>query len=181
MIDKLIFEESKKGNLQSFKKLVHISSPFAFSVAFRMLGNESQASDIVQETMVSVWKNIQKVSSSESYKSWLYRIVINKCLDQLRKRKRNPEFTADDSTWALISNRISVNPSAELENKEIAQTISILTESLSLKQKTVFILSDLEELSNDEIAEITSMSKTNVKANLWYARKKMSEMLENYM
>jgi len=181
MIDKTIIEESIKGNLQSFKKLVLISSPFAFSVAFRMLGNEAQASDVVQESMITIWKNINKVKSADSYKNWLYRIVINKCYDQLRMRKKNPEFTADEKIWALISDKISENPSAEMENREITLIISLLTEKLSPKQKTVFILSDLEEMSNEEISRITSMSRANVKANLHYARKKIGEMIENHM
>jgi RNA polymerase sigma-70 factor, ECF subfamily len=181
MIDKTIIEESIRGNLGSFKKLVDLSTPFAFSVAFRMLGNEAQSADVVQESMVTIWKSIARIKSPESYKSWLYRIVINKCYDQIRKNKRNPEFTADEKTWTLLSNRISENPSSEMENKEIAAIINTLTESLSPKQKAVFILSDLEEMSNEEICEITNMSKTNVKANLWYARKKIGELIENYM
>jgi len=179
MISKTLIEDCIKGNLQSFKELVLISSPIAFSAAFRMLGNESQASDIVQESMITVWKNINKIKSPESYKSWLYRIVINKCYDQLRKRKRNPEFTPDDKAWTLISEKISENPSAELENKDMARIISILTGKLSPKQKAVFILSDLEDLSNEEICRITSMNSMNVKANLHYARKKIGEMIKN--
>jgi len=181
MIDKTIIEESAEGNLQSFKKLVLISSPFAFSVAFRMLGNDTKASDIVQESMITVWKTIHKIKSAESYKSWLYRIVINKCYDELRKQKRNPEHTVDEKNWAAISNKIFENPSAELENREMAQVISKLSEKLSPRQKAVFVLSELEEMSNEEISEITSMSKANVKANLHYARKKIADLIENHI
>ncbi len=181
MIDQTIIEESVRGNLQSFKKLVLNSSPFAFSVAFRMLGDEAKASDIVQESMITVWKNINKIRSAERYKSWLYRIIINKCYDELRKQKKNPEFTADEKTWAQISNKLSENPSTTMENTEIAQIIFVMTEKLSPKQKAVFVLSDLEEMSNEEISEITSMSKANVKANLHYARKKIAELIENHM
>jgi RNA polymerase sigma-70 factor (ECF subfamily) len=107
--------------------------------------------------------------------------VVNKCYDQLRKRKRNPEFVADEQTWALISNRISEGPSADLEYRETAQIINLLTNRLSPKKKAVFILSDLEEMSNDEISEITGMSKSAIKANLHYARKSISDMVEKYL
>jgi RNA polymerase sigma-70 factor (ECF subfamily) len=181
LIDKKLIDECRGGNLNNFRKLVELTSPFAFSVAFRMLGDEDLAKDIVQETLVTIWQKLKKIKSAESYKTWIYRIVVNKCYDQLRKRKRNPEFVADDQTWALISDNIFEGPSADLENKETAKIITLLTGRLSPKQKAVFILSDLEEMSNDEISEITGMSKSGIKANLHYARKNISEMVEKYL
>ena len=181
MIDIKLIEECRGGNLNNFRRLVESTSPFAFSVAFRMLGDEDQAKDVVQETMITIWQKLKKIKSAEVYKTWIYRIVVNKCYDQLRKRKRNPEFIADEQTWTLISNSISEGPSADLENKEIAQLISLLTNKLSVKQKAVFILSDIEEMSSDEISEITGMSGTVIKANLHYARKNISEMVEKYL
>lgn len=131
--------------------------------------------------MVTIWQKLKKIKNSEVYSTWIYRIVVNKCYDQLRKRKRNPEFIADEITWGRISDSISENPSFEMENNEIAHVIRTLTNKLSPKQKTVFILSEIEEMSNDEISEITGMSKTAIKANLHYARKNISEMIEKYL
>jgi RNA polymerase sigma-70 factor (ECF subfamily) len=181
LIDQELIEECRKGNLQNFRKLVEMTSPFAFSVAFRMLEDEDQAKDIVQETMVTIWTKLKKIRSAGSFKTWLYRIVINKCYDQLRKKKRSPEFNTDEKSWALISNHISEEPSAEMENKETARIIGLLTNKLSPKQKAVFVLSELEEMSNEEIAAITGLSKANIKANLHFARKKMSELIEKYI
>jgi RNA polymerase sigma-70 factor, ECF subfamily len=181
LIDKVIIEKSRKGDLHYFRKLVEVSSPFAFSVAFRMLGDEALTADVVQESMITVWKTIKKIKSADSYKTWLYRIVVNKCYDQLRKRKKNPEFSADEKLWELISNKISENPFIEMENRETARIIELLTEKLSPKQKAVFVLSDLEDISNEEISDITGMSRTNVKANLYYARKRISELIEKYL
>jgi RNA polymerase sigma-70 factor (ECF subfamily) len=150
-------------------------------VAFRMLGNEDQAKDVVQETMVTIWQKLKKIKTSQVYKTWIYRIVVNKCYDEMRKRKRNPEFVADEQTWGVISNMISEGPSIALENSEISKIISILTERLSTKQKAVFVLSDLEGMSNDEISEITGISKSAVKANLYHARKSISEKIEKFL
>jgi RNA polymerase sigma-70 factor, ECF subfamily len=181
LIDKKLIEECRGGNFNNFRKLVELTSPFVFSVASRMLGDEDQSRDVVQETMINIWQKLKNIKSAESYKTWIYRIVVNKCYDQLRKRKRNPEFVADEQTWALISNRISEGPSADLEYRETAQIINLLTNRLSPKQKAVFILSDLEEMSNDEISEITGMGKSAIKANLHYARKSISDMVEKYL
>ena len=181
MIDLQLIEECRGGNFNNFRKLIELTSPFAYSVAFRMLGNEDQAKDIVQETMVTIWQKLKKIKTAEVYKTWIYRIVVNKCYDEMRKRKRNPEFIADEKTWELIANRISEGPSAALENRETSMVITILTERLSSKQKAVFVLSDLEGMSNDEISEITGISKSAVKANLYHARKSISEKVGKYL
>lgn len=181
MIDLKLIEECRKGNLTDFRKLVGLTSPFAFSIAFRMLGDEDQAKDIVQETMITVWQKLKKINSPEVYKTWIYRIVMNKCYDHLRKRKRNPEFVADDITWSHLSDKLSEEPLSELENREIAAVINLLTDKLSPKQKAVFILSEIDQLSGDEISAITGMSKTGIKSNLHYARKNISEMIEKYL
>ncbi len=186
MIELSIIEECKKGKFettaskQALSVLIKTSTPLAFSLAFRLLGNEVLATDVVQETTISIWKNIHKIKSAESYKTWLYRIVVNKCNDEFRKQKRKQEIHFDENNWAKISNKLIENPSGELENKESANLISLLTASLSPKQKSIFILSELEDLSHEEISKITSESKANVKANLYYARKKISELLEKY-
>ncbi|HUX56796.1 MAG TPA: RNA polymerase sigma factor [Bacteroidales bacterium] len=181
MIDIKLIEECRNGNLNNFRKLIEMTSPFAFSVAFRMLGDEDEAKDVVQESMVTIWQKLKNIKSPEGYKTWIYRIVMNKCYDQLRKRKRNQEFMADEKVWALISNTMYEEPSSKLENEQTAAIISLLTKRLSPKQKVVFILSEIEQMSNDEITEITGMSKSGVKANLYYARKNICEMVEKYL
>jgi len=181
LIDIQLIEECKGGNFNNFRKLVELSSPFAYSVAFRMLGDDDQAKDVVQETMVTIWQKLKKIKTAEVYRTWMYRIVVNKCYDEMRKRKRNPEFVTDEQSWKLISNRISEEPSASLENNETSKIIRILTERLSFKQKAVFILSELEGMSNDEISGITGISKSAVKANLYHARKTISQRVEKYL
>jgi RNA polymerase sigma-70 factor (ECF subfamily) len=181
LIDTKLIEECRAGNLNNFKRLLELSVPIIFPVAFRILGSEDQAKDIVQETMVVIWQKLKTIKSAEVYNAWLYRIAVNKCYDQLRKKRRNPEFMADDTIWSKLANSISDDQISDLENNELAGIINLLTNRLSPKQKTVFVLSEIEQISNDEIAEITGMSKTGIKANLHYARKRISEMIEKYL
>lgn len=181
MIDIRLIEECRGGNLNNFRKLVEVTTPFVYSVAFRMLGDDEQAKDAVQETMVVVWQQLGKLRSSGTYKTWVYRIVINKCYDYLRTRKRNMEYSANERTWELLSETVSQWPSSELESRETAMIISVLTNKLSPKQKAVFVLSELEDMKSDEISAITGMSKLAIKANLYYARKSISVMIEKYV
>lgn len=181
MIELKLIEECRGGNLSNFRKLVELTSPYAFSLAFRMLGDESLAKDVVQETMVTIWQKLNKIKSSEVYRSWVYKIVINKCYDQLRNKKRNREHVADEKTWMVLSERISQMPSSRIENDEITRLISLLTGKLSPKQKTIFILSEIEEMTSDEISAATGISKSAIKANLHYARKSISGLIEKYL
>lgn len=181
MVDRELIEECRSGNLQNFGKLIEMTSPFAFSVAFRMLCDEEQAKDAVQETMIKIWKKLNRIKSPDTFKTWLYKIVINECRDQLRKRKRKQEIRADDQTWALISNHTSSDQVSELDYIENARIINLLTNRLSPVQKTLFVLGELEEMTYEEISEITGMNTRNIKASLHYARKKMSEMMKKHI
>ena len=181
MIEKELIEECRNGDLHNFRKVVEKTTPMIFSVAFRILGDEDAARDIVQDTMVTIWQKLSRIKTAESYKTWAYRIAVNKCYDQLRKQKRQKENRYDDQTWSIISNHISEEGITELENKENAQIINLLTNKLSNKQKAVFVLSELEEMPAGEIAKITGMNRSAVKANLYYARKNIESLLQKYL
>jgi len=181
LIEKKLIEECRDGDLNNFKRLLELTSPIAFQLALRMVGDEDQAKDIVQETLITIWQKIRKIKSVDGYNSWVYKIVVNKCYDHLRRRKKNPEFVADEKVWALISNKIYEGPSSELENIEIARIINLLTNKLSPQQKLVFVLSEIEQMSSENISEFTGMSRSGIKANLYYARKNIFEMIEKYI
>jgi RNA polymerase sigma-70 factor, ECF subfamily len=181
LIDLQLIEQCRGGDFNNFRKLVELTSPLVYSVAFRMLGNEDQAKDVVQDTMVTVWQKLKKIKTAEVYKTWVYRIAVNKCYDEMRKRKRNPEYIPDDQEWKRISDKISEGPSVALEFNDTIRIISMLTNSLGKKQKAVFILTDLEGMSGDEVSEIIGISKSSVKANLFHARKSISGKIEKYL
>jgi RNA polymerase sigma-70 factor (ECF subfamily) len=130
--------------------------------------------------MITIWQKLNSIKSAEAYRTWVYRIVLNRCYDELRKRKRSPELTADDKTWKIISDTVSDGEERKLENEEIAAVIGILTKRLSPGQKAVFILADLEGLTHDEIAAATGMRKSVIKSNLHYARENISKMIKRY-
>jgi len=181
VFDPELVNECRNGNLSNFRRLIEISAPFAYAVSFRMLGDEEEAKDVVQDSMVKVWQKIEKIRSADSYKTWLYKIVINKCYDRLRKRKINNEIRADEKVWTKIQNQITSDQLAELDYKETAMIINELTNRLSPVQKAVFVLRDIEEMSQEKICEITGRSRRNVKASLYFARKKMNEMIKKYL
>ncbi|MBN2665535.1 MAG: RNA polymerase sigma factor [Bacteroidales bacterium] len=181
MVEKELIDECRNGDLHNFRKVVEKTTPLIFSVAFRIMGDEDGARDIVQDTMVTVWQKLGKIKTITCYKTWVYRITVNKCYDQLRKQKRQKEERFGEREWEIISNHVAEEGNTELENSENARIINMLTNQLSPRQKTVFVLSELEGLDSDEIVRITGIAKPLVKANLYYARKNIGSLLKKYL
>ena len=176
--EKIIIEECKRGDFSNFPALVKLSIPRVYAIAFRITGSNDEAGDVVQEVMIKVWQKIEGLRDASSYNGWLRKLAVNNCYDRLRKRKCIPEVMAEERTWDLRGERISANETTHLDNEELALSLNMLTRSLSPKQKIVFILAETEGLTNEEIASATGMGKLTVKANLYHARKKISELAE---
>lgn len=165
----------------AFKSLIERYSDFAFSVAFRIMNDEEESNDIVQESFITVWNKIGNFDPEKKFSNWLYRIVVNKCYDALRKRKRMQLVYPDANSWNIAGLFSESNPERKLDNEEIGKMIRQLTFKLSTKQKIVFVMSELEGLSHEDIADITGMAKTIIKSNLNHARRKIGEMIKKYI
>jgi RNA polymerase sigma-70 factor (ECF subfamily) len=179
--NKDIIKSCVKKNEASFRILVDRYSDFAFSVAYRIINDEEETMDIVQESFISVWNKIGSFNIEKNFCNWFYRIIVNKCYDFLRRKKRISLIYPDTNNWNIPDLYSESNPESNLNNKEIGKIIRLLTTKLSLKQKIVFILSDLEGLTHDDISEITGMVKTAVKSNLNHARRNIGKMIEKYI
>lgn len=165
----------------AFRLLIDNYSDFAFTVAFRIMNDEEESNDIVQESFISVWNKIGDFDPEKKFSNWLYRIIVNKCYDALRKRKRMQLVYPDANSWNIPGLYSESNPERKLDNEEIGRMIRQLTFKLSTKQKIVFILSELEGLSHEDITQITGMAKTSIKSNLNHARRKIGEMIKKHI
>lgn len=176
----LIIKKCQAGDLDAFRFLVESNQDFAYNLAFKILANEEDAKDIVQEAFIRVWKNIKKYDSKNKFTTWLYKIVVNLCLDNLKMKKRR---NIQSSTAALKAQQNNVSSGEDIEQKviqaEMASLINTMTEKLTPKQRIMFVLFFLQEKSIEEIKTITGMSNGNIKSNIYYARKNMKLLLEN--
>ncbi len=167
-----------EGNRNAFEELVRRNQSYAFSLAFRVLTDEDEAKDVVQESFIRIWRHLKNYNKTIKFSTWLYKIVINLCYDRLRVKKRN-KMRIDDSYTDIDS--LYTDDSQDLEesisNKNLAEWIKYFSGSLSPKQKIVFVLRDLENLSIKEVSFMTNISISSVKTNLIHARKKIKEKL----
>ncbi len=171
-----IIGRAATGDTHAFRLLVEEYQGYALRLAMRFVGNRFDAEDIVQEVFIRIWKNLWQYRKEVKFTTWLYTIVTNRCLDFLKSRKRRREHLTEK-----VGDHLQiVDPDTVVkvqEDKEMIALIIRMTNRLTVKQKAVFILRDLEGLSVREVCEILSMSAGNVKGNLYHARIRMTEWM----
>lgn len=163
-----VIKDAAKGNLSAFENIVKNYQYYAYTVAYRVLLDEDDTKDVVQESFVRIWKNLKNYNDNVKFTTWMYKIIINLCYDLLRKRKIDKE-RMESIDESLIDNLEDIEKT--YSNREQAEIIRFISDSLPAKQKMVFVLRDLEGLNTEEVAKILEISLENVKANLSIARK----------
>ena len=176
---KNLIERSKQNDQVAFRKLVETCQPFVFRLAFRLLCNEEEAKDIVQETFIKVWINLHKYNYRNRFSTWLYKITCNLCYDRLRSMKSSPGYVAERVDLSDLTIPDDCDIEQSMINSELVKWITMLTYDLSPKQRLVFTLRDLEDLELEKIREITGMSNEKIKSNLYLARKYIRERIKN--
>ena len=159
-----------------------------FNTAISMVQDHGMAEDISQEVFITVYRSVPSFNGRSSMSTWIYRITVNKCLDNIRAKKRlkrtgilSSLFHKD--TGEEVHNKPSFDhPGIEMERKEKARYLFAAIESLPDNQKTVFILAHIEELPQKNIAEILNLSIKAVESLLQRAkvnlRKKLGAIYE---
>ncbi len=171
-------EQSLKNDEKAFRTIVESYQSMVYTLAFRLVCQESEAEDIVQETFIRVWINLHRYRHDMKFSTWVYAIATNICLDKLKSKKYRFEYGKAD--YSLINQQISEEKADDkLLNNEMTEIIKTLTDELSPKQKVVFALRFFEDLEVEEIVKITGMSAAKIKSNLFLARKYIREKLES--
>ncbi len=174
-----IIKQAKAGSTKAFEIIVEDHQAFAFRVAFRFVGRIMETEDIVQESFISLWKNFDRYRAEVKLTTWLYRIIVNKCLDYLKSASVKQNKNRVDMELAHTKADYTT-PEIELQNKELMKVVHEATELLTPKQRAVFVLRDLEGLDVSEVCSILSISAGNLKSNLYYARVAMSVKLKAF-
>lgn len=169
---------SRQNDTQAFRKLVEAHQYMVYTLAFRLLCNDEDAKDVVQETFIKVWKHLDSFNTELKFSTWIYSITAHQCYDILKKTKQNSILRIDDQDRirAFISNE---DMEKTLINAELSQIIIFLTRDLTPKQKLVFTLCDLEGLEVEEIKSITTLSAGKIKSNLYLARQYIRKRIAN--
>ena len=180
--DRALVKAAQQGEMAAFEELVARHRDKIYARALSMMRNEEEAIDLSQEAWVKGWQRLKQFQGEASFGTWMTRIVINLCLDQLRKQKRQrtESIEAMDEESGGVERQMPVvttNPTAGLERAELRQRIDRALSQLSHEHRTVLVLHEFEEMEYKEIAKTMACSIGTVMSRLFYARRKMAALL----
>lgn len=171
---------AKEGDREAFNRLVTHYQSLAYNVAYRIVGDREAAADATQDAFLSAYRALSRFRGG-SFRSWLLRIVTNACYDQLRAKKRRPTTSLDadpDLDWDEWTVDDGELPEGYAERQDLGRVIQRALDALPPEQRTVVVLSDIQGLSYNEIADSLGVSMGTVKSRLNRGRRKMRDLLQ---
>jgi RNA polymerase sigma-70 factor (ECF subfamily) len=182
--DQALVQAAKGGDMAAFEELVARHRDKIYARAYTMMRNEDEALDLSQEAWVKGWQRLKQFQGESSFGTWITRIVINLCLDQLRKQKRQRTESIEemDEESGGVERQmpvVTVNPTAGLERSELRKRIDEAMAQLSYEHRTVLVLHEFEEMEYKQIAKVMGCSIGTVMSRLFYARRKLAALLED--
>lgn len=169
-IDKSVIESCKKGNRIAQYTLYNQYSKAMYNLAYRMMNNREDAEDVLQESFTEAFRNLKSYRYESTFGAWLKTIVINRSINQLRKRKI--EIFTDEFT-DKIDDENTVDPDLSSDMQKVFESI----EMLPLGYRLVFTLYLLEGYDHKEISEILDISESTSKSQYLRAKKKLKQLL----
>ena len=170
-----LIQAARDGDRKGQSQLVMMYSARIYNLGLRMLRNNEDAEDMLQETFITAFRKIESFKGSSSFYTWIYRIGVNIALDKLRKQaKMHVSYSIQEPDFENLHGlEISEWPDyieTKISDEEFKIALKVALDDLDEKYRSVFVLRDLEELSTAKTAEILKLSESNVKVRLMRAR-----------
>jgi len=176
--DLRLIREFKNGNEQAFNQLVIRYQEKIYWIVRRMVNDHDEADDITQDVFIKVYKSLKTFKGESSFYTWVYRIAVNRSLNAIRRKKLRKTFSFGEQEPVQFQSSEPL-PLDRLEQEERRKLIQQAIDLLPEKQKKVFVLRYFEELPYEEISKILGTSVGGLKANYFFAVKKIGEFLKN--
>jgi len=175
-IENDIIVRCQRGEKAAFRGVVQTYQRMVFSLALKLLCDEEEARDMVQETFIRVWQHLCEYDMQKNFTTWIYTIATRLCLDRLRNMRHTVPLPEDEKVLRRFASDVDTHRA--LENQEWVSIVRMMAEGLGEKQRMVFTLCQLEGLSSPEVEEITGLDAKQVKSNLYVARQTIRERLK---
>jgi RNA polymerase sigma factor (sigma-70 family) len=175
--DKVYIEQVLSGKMNAFSFIVDRHKDKAYNLSFRICGNHEEAEEIAQDSFLKAYRSLSGFKMKSSFSTWLYRIVYNTAISHVRLKKKGilsiEDFPADATDF------IGSNSTEEEAEKEYRSAlINFALQKINEEERGLVSLFYYDEMSTEEIADVTGISKSNVKVKLFRARQKMLEIIE---
>jgi len=184
--DKALIEEFQNGSLAAFEELVARYETKSYSLAMRYMRNQEDAEEVLQDVFTTVYRKIGSFQGKSAFSSWLYRIVVNTAFMKLRKNKQRPTIALEDLSPGVRQQATEHDPDmlrnaeAIASNSEMRDNLQSAINRLPYEYRAVFVLRDVDGLSNQEVGEILGLTLAAVKSRLHRSRLMLRKKLNLY-
>ncbi len=174
---------------RAFRELIDEHRDRVFNITYRMLGNRAEAEDVAQEVFITVFKQIENFRGDSKFSTWLYRVTVNHCKNRIKYLARRHDRDRDEldetsqqQNGAVNGTPVRIkNPDTALESAQMEKLLQEAIASLDDEQRAVVILRDVEDLSIEEICEITGLPDGTVKSRLHRARLVLRKKMQRHV
>jgi RNA polymerase sigma-70 factor (ECF subfamily) len=174
--DRQLVEQIRQGDDRAFEMLVRRKTSKVYGLCYRVIGNGEDAKDISQLVFLKLWENLEKYDATYAFDTWLYRMVTNVAIDFMRSKQSRDN--AVNSNLRLVKTSIDPEQTVTVARKEVESVFNAVSNVLSPKQKTIFVMSEMEDLRSSEIAKVLGCRESTVRNHLFNARKLMQTQLK---
>ncbi len=174
--DRELVRTIREGDSEAFEQLVRRKTSKVYALCFRVIGNAEDAKDISQLVFIKLWENLEKYDPAYAFDTWLYRMVTNVAIDFMRNKQSREN--AVNSNLRLVRTSADAEQSVVIQRKEIENVFNAISACLSPKQKTIFVMNQMDDLPSAEIARILGCRESTVRNHLFNARKLMQQQLQ---
>lgn len=179
-----IMSEIAEGNLSAFKELVELYQRPIINFVVRFIGDKNKAEDIAQEVFLRVFKAAKDYRPKSKFKTWLFKIATNLCLNEIRDNKNSPQFIdlleLNEAGFLAVAPD-SYSPEKTFENKQLIDIIRKAITNLPEKQRIALLLQKYNGFSYEEMSQIMGCSVSSVESLIQRARQNMKRMLTHYL
>ncbi len=179
--DYKIIEDIRRGHREAFRELADRYTVPLFHLSMGYLHSKEDAEDMVQEIFIKVYNSLDTFKGDSKFSTWLYRVAVNTCLNEITRKKRRDIFTVFGDNISKIFNHSGddKNPEEQAITDETSKKVRKAIESLPEKQQTAFILQKYKELSQKEIAQVMQISEGAVEQHLLRAKNYLKQKLKD--
>ncbi|HEY8346169.1 MAG TPA: sigma-70 family RNA polymerase sigma factor [Symbiobacteriaceae bacterium] len=183
--DEVLVKQAQEGDRAALCELIRRYERKTYNLAFRLMGNHADASDAAQEALVRVYMRLHKFRGDAAFSTWLFRVVTNTCLDELRRRERlqhlslDEPLTTEDGPLPRQSMVDTASPLELVERGELQEAVQRAINRLPADYRAVVVLRDIQDYSYQQIAYCLGTSLGTVKSRLHRARQALQVILRN--
>lgn len=177
---------AKAGDQSAQGKLVQLWYKRIYNFGYKFFLDHDMAMEVSQKTFISMCKNLHSLQDTARFKSWLYKIAVNYCREEARKRKGSRSLSFDlvwnreaeeSPNWESSGQRLD-NPERQMQQTELSDILQKALLEISVEQREVVIMKEYEGLKFREIAEVLNLSENTVKSRMYYGLDGLKKILE---